>query len=88
MRNVAGHTHAFWPPTATGRTYPDFGAKLADGRLFVVEYNGAHLLAEATVKRAICALWQAASKGRGMYAMVERERDGLDIRAQLIAAID
>ena len=87
VRNVAGHASAFWLPTATGRTYPDFVAKLTDGRLLVVEYKGGHLLADAAAKRAIGALWQAASEGRGAYTMVERERDGLDMRAQLMAAI-
>jgi len=78
---------AFWLPTTTGRTYPDFVAKLTNGRLLVVEYKGGHLLADATAKNAIGALWQGASEGRGVYAMVERERDGLDMRAQLMAAI-
>ena len=87
VRNVAGHASAFWLPTATGRTYPDFVAKLTDDRLLVVEYKGGHLLADATAKRAIGALWQAASEERGVYTMVERERDGLDMRAQLMAAI-
>ena len=84
MRNVAS---AYWLPTATGRTYPDFVAKLTDRRLLVVEYKGSHLLADATAKRAIGALWQVASEGSGLYTMVERERDGLDMRAQLMAAI-
>ena len=30
---------------------------------------------------------EAASEGKGLYTMVERERDGLDMRAQLMAAI-
>ena len=33
------------------------GAKLTDNRLLVVEYKGGHLLADATAKRAIGALW-------------------------------
>ncbi len=76
VRNVARHPAAFWLPTASGRTYPDFVAKLADGRLLV-----------AIEKRAIGELWQAASAGRGMYAIIEKERDGLDVREQLVAAI-
>lgn len=48
VRDGAGHANDFWMPKATGRTYPDFVAKLTDRRLLVVEYKGAHLLAEAT----------------------------------------
>lgn len=39
VRNVV-HGTQFWLPTARQRTYPDFVAKLRDGRLFVVEYKG------------------------------------------------
>ena len=86
VRNVAGHASAFWLPTATERTYPDFVAKLTDSRLLVVEYKGSHLLADATAKRAIGTPCRSPARA-GVYTMVERERDGLDMRTQLKAAI-
>ena len=39
IRNVARHPESFWLPTATDKFYPDFVARLADGRLLVVEYK-------------------------------------------------
>ena len=43
IRNVARHPESFFLPTATDKFYPDFVAQLTDGRLFVVEYKGAHI---------------------------------------------
>ena len=87
VRNVAKHPDAFWLPLAGGRTYPDFIGKLKDGRLLVVEYKGDHLVAESAEKRAIGQLWQAASDGKGIYAFAEKERDGMNVKQQIQAAI-
>jgi hypothetical protein len=43
IRNVAQHVNSFRLPLASGFFYPDFVAKLKDGRTFVVEYKGEHL---------------------------------------------
>lgn len=87
VRNVARHPDAFWLPLASGRTYPDFVAKLKDGRLLVVEYKGDHLVADSTAKRAIGTLWQNASEGQGVYVFAEKERDGMSVKQQIVAAI-
>ncbi|EGD57540.1 Type III restriction enzyme, res subunit [Novosphingobium nitrogenifigens DSM 19370] len=87
VRNVAKHPDAFWLPLAGGRTYPDFVAKLKDGRLLVVEYKGEHLVADSGEKRAIGELWQAASEGKGIYVFAEKERDGKNVKQQIQAAI-
>lgn len=87
VRNVAKHPDAFWLPLASGRTYPDFVAKLKDGRLLVVEYKGDHLVADSTAKRAIGALWQNASEGQGVYVFAEKERDGMGVKQQILMAI-
>ena len=89
VRNVARHPASFWLPTATDRFYPDFVARLEDGRLLVVEYKGAHV-AEGTdtrEKRAVGALWERRSAGRGLFAVVEKEVGGKDVRAQLLQKI-
>jgi type III restriction enzyme len=39
-RNIARHRDAFRLPKAEGWFYPDFVARLADGRLMVIEYKG------------------------------------------------
>lgn len=85
IRNVPRHPNAFWLPTASGKFYPDFVAELVDGRVLVVEYKGAHLsdAADTDEKRAIGALWEKASAGRGVFLMAEKIVEGRNLRAQL-----
>ena len=85
VRNVASHPAAFWLPLATGRTYPDFVARLTDGRLLVVEYKGGHLVRDAAEKRLAGELWERS--GGGLYVFAERERDGMNVRDQIRRAI-
>lgn len=87
VRNVAGHPAAFRLPTATGWTYPDFVARLKDGRTLVVEYKGDHLVKDAAEKRAIGELWQSASHGRGVYVFARKEVAGKAVRDQIREAI-
>jgi type III restriction enzyme len=63
--------HSFWLQTKTDKFYPDFVCKLADGRFFVIEYKGAHLMNEDTrEKQALGELWEARSEGRCLFALV------------------
>lgn len=87
VRNVAGHPNAFKLPVSGGWTYPDFVAKLKDGRLLVVEYKGGHLVADSAEKRNVGELWQASSGGRGVYVFAERVVDGKDVREQIRTAL-
>ncbi|EGF92751.1 type III restriction enzyme, res subunit [Asticcacaulis biprosthecium C19] len=87
VRNVSKHPDAFWLPLAGGRTYPDFVAKLKDGRLLIIEYKGEHLVADSTEKRAIGQLWQQSSGGNGVYVLAEKERDGMNVKQQIAQAI-
>ena len=87
FRNVAKHADAFWFPLANGRTYPDFVAKLKDGRLLVVEYKGAHLVADSLEKQAVGQLWQKSSGGSGVYVFAEKERGGMNVKAQILDAL-
>ena len=89
IRNVARDPASFWLPTATGRFYPDFVARLDDGRLLVVEYKGALLTDEPDTreKRAIGALWERESGGESLFLMAEKSVDGKDVRSQLMEKI-
>ena len=89
VRNVSRHPDSFWLPTATDRFYPDFVALLNDGRYLVVEYKGAHIAegSDTAEKRTVGELWERRSDGKGMFLVVERQRDGLDMRGQLVARI-
>ena len=85
VRNVARHRDSFWLPTVSDKFYPDFIALLHDGRYFVVEYKGAHIAegSDTAEKRAIGELWERHSQNDGIFLVVEKLRDGLDMRGQL-----
>jgi hypothetical protein len=57
--------------------------------ILVVEYKGAHLTdaADTDEKRAIGALWEKASGGKGLFLMAEKQADGKDVRGQLLAKV-
>jgi type III restriction enzyme len=91
VRNVSQHRNSFRLPLASGNFYPDFVAKLKDGRIFVVEYKG-ELLAGSGVddtneKRVVGEKWERASGGKGLFAVIEKQVAGRDMRQQLIDKI-
>jgi len=71
-RNVARHRDAFYLPRATEKFYPDFVAKLKDGRIFVVEYKGERdaISPETDEKRAVGELWERSGGDGHMTARV------------------
>ncbi len=89
VRNAARDPASFWLPTAAGRFYPDFVARLDDGRLLVVEYKGAHIVdgPETAGKRAVGALWERESAGKCLFLMAEKEVAGRDVRGQLMEKV-
>ena len=86
IRNVARHPNSFWLPTATDKFYPDFVARLDDGRLLVVEYKGALTAdgADTDEKRTIGELWERMSGRMGLFIVVEKTVDGMSMRDQII----
>ena len=89
IRNAARDPASFWLPTAAGRFYPDFVARLDDGRLLVVEYKGAHIAdgPETTEKRVVGALWERESAGKCLFLMAEKTVAGKDVRGQLMEKV-
>lgn len=69
VRNVERKPGAFSLQTSGDRFYPDFLAKLTDGRLMAVEYKGGHLYTDAEEKRTMGELWEKASDGKCVFAM-------------------
>ena len=61
---------------------------LNDGRVFVVEYKGAHLAGDGNEdtneKRTIGQFWERLSQSGGLFLMAEKVVDGKDMRAQLL----
>lgn len=88
VRNLA-HPTQFRFPTATGSTYPDFIAKLNDGRIVVIEYKGADRYDHPNnlAKRAVGELW-ARKYENGIYLMPrETDNAGRNIDEQIAHAI-
>ncbi|NZA24776.1 DEAD/DEAH box helicase family protein [Luteimonas sp. SJ-92] len=88
VRNLP-HPTQFRFPTATGSTYPDFIAKLKDGRIFVIEYKGDDRYdhPKNVAKRAVGELW-ARKYSNGIYLMPrEKDDEGRDIDQQIANAI-
>jgi type III restriction enzyme len=72
VRNLARQPDtSFWLPTSSDRFYPDFVAKLRDGRILVVEYKGKMLddSPDSLEKRAIGGLWEEKSGGTCLFIM-------------------
>lgn len=89
VRNLV-HPTQFWMPTSRQRTYPDFVAKLKDGRLFVIEYKGGDRFSseQENEKRMVGELWAKRSEGKGLYLMAQKIDDkGRNLRDQLLASI-
>ncbi|GAB2503903.1 DEAD/DEAH box helicase family protein [Pseudoxanthomonas sangjuensis] len=89
VRNLV-HPTQFWMPTSSQRTYPDFVAKLKDGRLLVVEYKGGDRFTadQEKEKRMVGELWAKRSGGKGLYLMARKIDDsGHNVREQLSAVL-
>ena len=78
---------AFWLPTATDYFYPDFVAELLDGRVLVVEYKGDGYATndDSSEKRLVGERWAQTTGQR--FVMVEKSLNGLDMAAQIRAAL-
>lgn len=74
---------------ATGWFYPDFIAKLKDGRVIVIEYKGEHLLEKSDTKHKelVGALWESQSNGQGLFLMAQQEKEGISLQEQIINKI-
>ena len=81
---------AFWLATSKGKFYPDFVAKLEDGRILVIEYKGAHLIADpATQEKAVVGeTWARETDGACLFLMaVKKDEQGRGVWEQLQAVL-
>jgi len=72
IRNLGSRPEtSFWLQTSTDRFYPDFVARLRDGRIFVVEYKGEDRWSndDSKEKRALGELYADRSGGRCLFVM-------------------
>lgn len=89
VRNVAQHPDAYHLPLAESRFYPDFVAELADGRIMLIEYKGAHIVSsdDTRAKVAIGKVWEKAMGGKGLFLLAEKRVEGKPPRDQILARI-
>jgi type III restriction enzyme len=88
VRNLVRKPGSFRLQTSKDWFYPDFVCKLKDGRALVVEYKGGnadagwYAMPDSEEKRAIGAVWESRSNGRGLFIM-PRGQDWDAIRAKI-----
>jgi len=85
VRNLVHDRWAFRLPLANGYFfYPDFVAMLNDGRIFVIEYKGAHLVSASQEKQNIGERWEEKSDGKALFLLaVLKDEKGRDVRKQI-----
>ncbi|MRX48853.1 restriction endonuclease subunit R [Paracoccus sp. S-4012] len=87
LRNIPRHRDSFSLPLLKDNFYPDFVAKLTDGRLFIVEYKGADRATNEDTrnKTQIGTCWARASGH--VYATIEKAKHGLGMAEQMRTAL-
>ncbi len=75
--------YAFWLPTSTDKFYPDFVAKLNDGRLLIVEYKGGHLKNEDTEEKELIGKVWAEKSGNLFLIAWKKDGKGRDVYRQI-----
>lgn len=89
IRNLAGQGRrqtSFWLPTSSDAFYPDFMAKLKDGRLFAIEYKGDAYVTndDSKEKIAIGRRWEEVSGGKCLFLMaVKSDEAGRNVYEQI-----
>jgi type III restriction enzyme len=71
VRNLVRKPNAFWLQTSQDKFFPDFVARLKDGRILVVEYKGKTFaqLASEKDKEIVGKTWAEASGGTCLFVM-------------------
>jgi len=87
VRNLERDQYAFWLPTPTDKFYPDFVAKLNDGRFLVVEYKGSDRTPErdtdSSETQTLGEQWAARSRGRWVFRVVTKQ----NLQEALLASV-
>lgn len=78
--------YAFWLQTSTDKFYPDFVAKLTDGRILVIEHKGGDRISnnDSREKAALGALWERLGQGTCLFLMSQKtDEKGRGIMQQI-----
>ena len=80
VRNTDRQKGSFWLQTSSDKFYPDFVARLSDGRILVVEYKGALERREDTEEKAFIGdIWADASSDPRCLFVMCKDKDYLAI---------
>ena len=91
VRNLDHGPSAYSLPVPSGRFFPDFAAKLTDGRTMLIEYKGEHLEAKVSeqAKRDIGRQWEKHGAGKTVFLWaVKQDTASRGVAAQLQDKID
>lgn len=92
VRNIPRDVvNSFWLPTHADKFYPDFIAKLDDGRIAAIEYKGEHIVSadDAKEKNLIGQIWAKHSNGHCLFLMATKKDDaGRDLSQQINTLIN
>jgi len=85
VRNIARHSASFKLPTSTDYFYPDFIAMLQDERILVIEYKGEYIAdnQDSKEKTLIGGIWEKQSKGKGLFLLAVKDKDGKNLEMQI-----
>ncbi len=84
IRNLPRKPHSYKLPLGGGSNfYPDFVVQLQNDKLLVVEYKGAHLVADSALKKTIGELMEKKSSGKFFFIMVTKDAGGQSIEQQV-----
>jgi len=84
VRNIEKQPRfSFFLPTSTDNFYPDFIAKLKDGRILVVEYKGAHLDNDDTKEKELIGKVWAEKSGNLFLVAWKKDDKGRDVYKQI-----
>ena len=93
LRNIESRPNSFrlpCPHKGNDWFYPDFVARLTDGRALVLEYKGSHIEDGDKAKRQIGLAWQRAMQGQGLFLWIgdsEETAQGRGIAQQILARL-
>jgi type III restriction enzyme len=85
IRNISRHPDSFRLPTSTDNFYPDFVARLQDGRTLVIEYKGKHLVDNQDTKEKETSgrMWEKQSGGKNLFLLAVKDKDGKSVAQQI-----
>ena len=91
FRNIPQTRSSFFLQTSTDKFYPDFIAKLKNGKVLVIEYKGEHLSnsQDTKEKENLGKLYEDKSNKTALFLMVtKKDSQGRSVREQILEKVN